>query len=111
MSFLEKSLQIRQRIGHKEGISASIFNMALVYEDLGQYDKALENHFKALAIDKTIANKQGLSISYNQIGQVYTKSKNFSEAEKYLTKASNLATETGSKIAVDEQPALLFRIV
>jgi signal transduction histidine kinase/uncharacterized protein HemY len=99
LSFLEKSLQIRQRIGHKEGISASIFNMALVYEDLGQYDKALENHFRALAIDKTIANKQGLSISYNQIGQVYTKAKNFSEAKKYLTDASNFAMETGSKIA------------
>jgi signal transduction histidine kinase/uncharacterized protein HemY len=99
LNFLEKSLEIRQRIGHKEGVSACIFNMALVYEDLGQYDKALENHFKALAIDKTIANKQGLSVSYNQIGQVYTKAKNFSEAKKYLTEASNLAMETGSKIA------------
>jgi signal transduction histidine kinase len=99
LKFLEKSLEIRERIGHKEGISASIFNMALVYEDLGHYDKALKNHFEALAIDEMIANKQGLSTSYNQMGQVYTKAKKFREAEKYLTKAADLAKETGSKIA------------
>jgi signal transduction histidine kinase/Tfp pilus assembly protein PilF len=99
LKFLEKSLEIRRRLDHREGVSACIFNMALVYEDLGQYDKALENHFRALEIDEKIGDKQGLSISYNQIGIVYTKAKNFVQASKFLTKAANLAMETGSKMA------------
>jgi signal transduction histidine kinase/uncharacterized protein HemY len=100
LRYLEKALEIRQRLNHREGISACIFNMALVFEDLGQYEKALEYHFRALEIDELIANKQGLSISYNQIGQVYTKAKNFGEAERYLRKAAQLAGETGSRIAI-----------
>lgn len=100
LKFLEKSLDIRQRLDHREGVSACMFNIALVYEDLGQYDRALDSHFRALDIDEKIGDKQGLSISYNQIGIVYTKAKNFAEASKFLTKAANLAAETGSKLAI-----------
>ncbi len=101
IELLEKSLTIRRKIGHNEGISACIFNIALVYEEQEKFDKALEYHFRALEIDEKIANnKQSLSISYNQIGQVHTKSGNFAEALKYLTKANDLSKETGSKILI-----------
>ena len=72
--------------------------MAAVYEDLGKFDKALDLQFKALEIDERIGSKQGLSISYNQIGQLFTKTGNFSEALRFLTKAKDLATETSSKV-------------
>ncbi|MFM8912555.1 MAG: tetratricopeptide repeat protein, partial [Flammeovirgaceae bacterium] len=37
-----KGLVIRREIGHREGVAASQFNLALVFEKQGNMDKALE---------------------------------------------------------------------
>ena len=54
----------------KGNIAADKLNIGSVYDDQGNYDKALEVLFEALAIKKEIGDKNGLARTYNLIGKV-----------------------------------------
>jgi tetratricopeptide (TPR) repeat protein len=46
-------------------------NIGRAYKQLGQYQKALEYHEKALAINKEIGDRNGEAAGYNNIGTIY----------------------------------------
>ncbi|MBT1695242.1 tetratricopeptide repeat protein [Fulvivirgaceae bacterium PWU4] len=94
---LEQALEIRKRIGHREGVSASLFNIAIVYEEQKQYQKALAVQTEALTLDEAIGNKFSLGISYNGMGNLLIKLRNFPAAAQSLKQAGKLALETGSR--------------
>ncbi|MCK6618540.1 MAG: tetratricopeptide repeat-containing sensor histidine kinase [Cyclobacteriaceae bacterium] len=95
---LEKSKQIREIIGHLEGISAVIFNLSLVYEDMGQLEKALALQKQAISIEERVTNKLSQGISYNAIAKTLMRLNQFGEAEKYLRLANKAALETNSRL-------------
>src|ERR1051325_1502855 len=78
------SLRIKQEIGHKSGIATTLNNIANVYalqadavnseqEKSDCYDKALEKHYASLEIRKTLGEKQGIAMSYLNIGEILWK--------------------------------------
>ena len=95
---LEKSKQIRELIGHLEGISAAIFNLSLVYEDMGQLEKALAFQKQAISIEDLAANKLSRGISYNAIAKTLIRLNRLNEAESYLRLANQASRETNSRL-------------
>jgi signal transduction histidine kinase len=55
------------------------------------YDKAQVNLLTVLASDERYLDKDGLVMTYNNLGNVLTKRKKFEEAERYLQKGYELA--------------------
>jgi signal transduction histidine kinase len=94
---LEQALEIRKRIGHQEGISASLYNIAIVFEEQKQFQKALAYQTEALKIDETIGNKFSLGISYNGMGNLLIRLRQYPAAARSLKQAEKLALETGSR--------------
>ena len=45
--------------------------IGLIYQDQGNYEKALEYYLKSLKIAKELGDKRGIGDSYNNIGLVY----------------------------------------
>lgn len=95
---LEKSKQIREVIGHLEGISAAIFNLSLVYEDMGQPEKALALQKQAISIEEQGAKRLDLGISYNALTRTLLRLNRLAEAGEYLRKASKVAQETKARL-------------
>ncbi|MBL4736133.1 MAG: tetratricopeptide repeat protein [Flavobacteriales bacterium] len=103
-----KALVIRQQIGDKKAIAASLGNIGLIYKNRGDYPLALEYYFNAMKIKEELKDQRGLSISYGNLGIVYKelgklassqvgKNEQFQLALKYYDKSLELATESGNK--------------
>ena len=74
-----KEIEAAKKSGRNTHIATGYHDLALVYDDIGEYQKSLANNFKALQlrrslIDSTEQNLYGyrsLGFSYNNIGAVY----------------------------------------
>ncbi|MBS1982234.1 MAG: tetratricopeptide repeat protein [Bacteroidetes bacterium] len=88
------ALETRQLLEHNEGISASLFNISLVFEARGSFDQALDYQLQSLAIEEKLQNKLGLGISYGALGGLLLKMKQMSRAKHYL----DLAKKIGKQI-------------
>lgn len=95
-----KSIAIRRAIGHAQGVSACLFNMSLVYEDLGRLDKAYELRLESIDSDVKANDQYNLSIDYNSLGTLLTVMDRLPQAEQYIDKAYDLARRSQSKLAV-----------
>ena len=69
LSLAEK--QIVQTEGLKKSIAVSHNSMGNIYLSIKQYDLALDEFNKSLAIEKELQNKLGLAINYHNIGAIY----------------------------------------
>ncbi|MFZ6009699.1 MAG: tetratricopeptide repeat protein [Bacteroidota bacterium] len=93
----EKAISIRESINHFGGVTASTYNMALVYEDLGQLDRAYEYQVMGMEAEKKVGNTYGLGVSYNSLGSLCIKMGKTNEAFRYLQLAKEIGEKTSSK--------------
>lgn len=91
------ALKFWSQVDNKEGMSAAIFNSALVYEELEQWDKALELQKRSIAMDEKTENRFNQTISYNSISALLIKMRRLSDAMAYMERATILAETTNSK--------------
>lgn len=102
------ALKFYEEIGYKTGIAFSYNNIGNVYDSEADLEKdhtqkvkilnkALENYFLSLKIKEELGNNSGIASSYNNIGNIYFKLKNYREADVYLIKARNLSQKIGYK--------------
>jgi CHAT domain-containing protein len=75
----EQALTIYREIGYRQGEAASLCNLGLAYQSLGQYDTAIRFHQQLLEISLKIGYRQGeaaslgnLGLAYNSLGQYDT---------------------------------------
>ncbi len=96
-AYYEEALEVYLRFvrlseetnGQNETTAASYNNIGIVYDNLGDYDKALEFKNKALEMFKAVLgeNHSDTAMSYNNIGVVYVELGDYNKALKYLNKA------------------------
>ena len=72
-----------------ENTATSYNNIGMVYNEQGDYDKALEYYQKALATKEKVLGTEhpSTATSYNNIGGVYRKQGEYAKALDYYTKA------------------------
>ncbi|MCB9277258.1 MAG: tetratricopeptide repeat protein [Lewinellaceae bacterium] len=93
-------------IGKPKAISQS--TLAYIYQDQSQYEKAIAMHFDALHTFEKLENQDGISRSYQGIGEVYCEYLNKCElAIDYYRKALKIKKELGSERGM----AYVFRLL
>ena len=75
MEYYELSLKIRKNVSGKEHIETATCynNIGLIYDDIGDYNKALEYIKESLNIRKKLLGEKhwATAASYNNIGSIY----------------------------------------
>ena len=98
LSFHQKALAIDEKTlpSNHPHLATSYNNIALVYDNMGEYSQALSFHQKALAIrEKTLpSNHPSLATSYNNIALVYDHMGEYSQALSFHQKALAIEEKT-----------------
>tara|TARA_R110002012_G_scaffold291564_1_gene486142 strand:+ start:174042 stop:175997 length:1956 start_codon:yes stop_codon:yes gene_type:complete len=81
-------------------IAVSQNSMGNIYTALKQYDLALVQFYKSLAIEEEIGNKLGLAINNHNIGYAKEKTGSYSEALEYYKKSLEYNYEIESEIGI-----------
>jgi tetratricopeptide (TPR) repeat protein len=91
LPFLPHALSLAQGLSHQENEDTArlLHNIASVYDDQGNYPKALEWYNKALEIYEKVMGKEhpSTATTYNNIGLVYDKKGDYPKALEWYHKA------------------------
>jgi len=96
--YWERSLEIAEELGDRRGMRHSLYNIGLLYNNKGDYEKALDYYERSLAIKEEIGDKRGMGISLNNIGIVHADKGDYKKAEEYLEKSLAIQKEIGFKV-------------
>lgn len=100
VNYYERSLNIREEIGDKKGIAASLFNIGNIYLRQSNFPQALEYNQRSLIIEEEIGNKEGIANSLGNIGYIYSLQGNYTKALDYLLRSLKTREEIGDKIEI-----------
>ena len=88
--------------GDKKRISTTLNNIGLIYNNLCNYEKALEFYLKSLFIRKKLANKKGMADSFSNIGTIYHSQGNYEKALEYYSKSLEISEKIGDKYGIGD---------
>ncbi|HIB00376.1 MAG TPA: tetratricopeptide repeat protein [Phycisphaerales bacterium] len=71
---------MNRELGYTEGLSNTLNNIGILYDEQGNFDKALEYYTRSLQLDKENNNKDGIASSLNNIGLYYVSQKIYDKA-------------------------------
>ena len=93
-----ESLKIKEEMkAPQTNIALTLENTGIIYRELGEYNKALEYHEKALDTYKMIGSKMGIARSLNNIGLVYNELEDYPRALDYYQQSLQIKEEIGHK--------------
>jgi tetratricopeptide (TPR) repeat protein len=78
-----EGIQLAKKLGFIKGEAAIEHSLGIIYQDQGDYDKALSFYFSSLKIREKRADLQGMAVSYNNIGNIYRNQNNLKKALEY----------------------------
>jgi len=93
----EKSLQMSIDIGHKPMQVHNVLKMGNVYRELGDINKAIENHEIANEVSEEINFEQGLIESLRFLGEDYLAKNSFRIAFEYFKNSLELAEKNNRR--------------
>ncbi len=76
------SIELSEKINYKKGIAEAHRNAGIVYDNMGEFDKALEDFFTALKIFQSINYRKGITDANNDIGIIYYEQGKYDSALK-----------------------------
>ena len=71
MKYYEQALPIRRQVGDRAGEAATLSNIGVVYNSIGQLQQALKYHEQALPIRRQVGDRAGEATTLYNIGSVY----------------------------------------
>ncbi|HHZ65005.1 MAG TPA: tetratricopeptide repeat protein, partial [Flavobacteriales bacterium] len=104
LEHFDKSLKIREEIGDKKGMAISLGNIGNIYDDQGNYEKALVYCTKALSIAQEIGNVVTIEEASNNLWGTYKKLGKHSQAlemhELYIEMRDSINSEENTKATI-----------
>ncbi len=110
LEYNNRSLKIREEIGDKSGVSASLNSMGLIYSNKGDYSEALEYFSRSLKINEELGEKSGISASLNNLGKIYLRNNETQKALACALREYNITKETGYVQDIKDAAKLLDEI-
>jgi tetratricopeptide (TPR) repeat protein len=98
----EKSNEIYEELGDKQGISKALNNIGRVYLNKGELGRALEYFEKSLTTSEELGDKQGISKALNNIGRVYHNRGEWGRALEYFERSLTISEELGDKQGISK---------
>lgn len=105
IEYYRKDLEGKLRFNDKNAAAKLYGNMATAYLNLADYPKALEYFNTALSTFESINDYQGISNTYNGLGNFYCylPEPNYQEALKYYNKALDICVANNFKLSIANQ--------
>ena len=75
--------------------ATSLGNLGLTYNNLGQYDKAIDHLTRSLAIQEEIGDRQGVASSLGSLGNIYDSLGQYDKAIDHYTRSLAIEEELG----------------
>lgn len=93
-----------QEIGfYQESLGNALSNLGAIYEDRGDYIKAMEYRTQSLKIFEELGDKVGIANSLNGIGYTYDSQGDVTKAIQYYTRSLKIFEEIGDKSGIANQ--------
>lgn len=92
---LEKSMELKEELGDKKGVSENLSKIGNVYEKTYNYDKSIEYYERSAQTKTDIDDKQGLSEVIGNMGNIYYKQKILEKSIESFEKSATLQEELG----------------
>jgi CHAT domain-containing protein/Flp pilus assembly protein TadD len=86
-----------EKLGNLNYLSIIYTDLGNTYYFLGNYQKAIECHEKALQVDIQIGDKKGEDADYGNLGNAYQSQGNYPKAIEYQNKQLEIAIQIGDK--------------
>jgi tetratricopeptide (TPR) repeat protein len=87
------SLEIKQQLGEKRGISMSLNNLGILYKEQGKIEEAKKLYLESLEIKRHLGDKRGVSSSLKNLGILCFENGKFDEAKKYYNESLKIKHE------------------
>jgi tetratricopeptide (TPR) repeat protein len=97
MVYFREALELRKKVGDRQGIADSFNNLAALCLERGDHAKAIALFEESLAMAKSIGYRSCETIVSNNLGETLLKEGRLDEAEAHLSEAMALADESGDK--------------
>jgi class 3 adenylate cyclase/Tfp pilus assembly protein PilF len=81
--YAEQSLKLASQLNFQSGIADALNNIAYVYSNRGEVNKALELYERSLKIQQQLNNQKGIAIAYNNLGYIYSNIGDINKALSY----------------------------
>lgn len=97
------AMQYLDRLPESEAdrLRASLLhNLAVIYGDMGQTDKALKNYLESIDYARTVQDSALLAIAYNNLGMAYSDNEEYEKSRYYLESSLELARERNSQMDI-----------
>lgn len=98
LAYLEKALDLYQKIDNKYQMAQALNNIGNVYDNLGKPGKAINLQQQAYDINKSINNKRGMASNMNNMGIAYTSLSQYHKALEYLNQTKSIYEELGDLV-------------
>lgn len=85
---------------NKELYAATANNVALLYDELKDFDRARYYHFISLKLDKEIDNLAGIGDSYLNLGEIFLQESKEDSACYYFDLAYEAGSKTGDSLSI-----------
>lgn len=91
--YSQKALNLATAIKYTEGQSKSLGAMAITYNTIGNYPKALELNLRKLKLEEKGNNPRNLAMALLNIGIVYRYQEEYAEALKYYYRSDSVINQ------------------
>jgi tetratricopeptide (TPR) repeat protein len=90
-------LKLAEQLNNKSAFIEGYSGLGTLYEKLGKYDLAIENHLKSIALLDQANHKPSLAQAYSNVGYAYRFKGEYTKGLEYFQKSARLYEETGNK--------------
>ncbi|MCH8318855.1 MAG: tetratricopeptide repeat protein, partial [Bacteroidetes bacterium] len=97
LKYGRQALNFARDIGFKRGVPNSLRNMGIVYQNQGNYKKAIEYYLESLEISETLGNKMAVALCLNNIGSAYDDQGDLEKAMNYYQRSLKIKEELAGK--------------
>jgi tetratricopeptide (TPR) repeat protein len=84
-------------MGDRRGEAASLDNLGLLYQSLGEYERARDYHEKSLAIEQEVGDRRGEAASLDNLGTLYLSMGDPQKALSHFKRAYDIFLSLGER--------------
>lgn len=99
-AFALQAIDISKKITFEKGVASGYTYLGYLADDNGNYDDAIENYKKSLAIYKKIKNQKGQCTAYRNISAIYISKSQYPKALEYSFLSLKIAEEINDFSAI-----------
>ncbi len=90
-------LKLAEQLNNKSAFIEAYSGLGTLYEKLGKYDLAIENHLKVIALLEQTNHKPSMAQAYSNVGYAYRFKGEYTKGLEYFQKSARLYEEVGNK--------------